>query len=140
PPPRTERRKPPTPLCKSFLVCRQILQGPLAPEFSLIGLTRHLTSPTFPASQPLGIFARLTSGHGAYQMEVQLQAMEGEVAWKGGPPGRGGMEAPLQAYDLLLKTLSPVCPRPGVYDLVLLADGTEIARDKFFAHQAPPAG
>src|SRR5262245_9015643 len=139
PHPRTERRKAPTPLCKSFLVCRQIVQGPVVPDFSLIGLTRHLSADTFPAAQPLGIFARLTSGHGAYRVEVQLQDMEGEVVWQDGPPDAWAMEDPLQAYDLLLKNMSLFCPRPGAYDVVLLVDGTEIARDKFFAHQTAPA-
>ena len=55
-------RKPPAPVCKAFLICRQIVGETL----TLIGKSNCHLSRQFPSSCPLAFFARLTGGHGQY--------------------------------------------------------------------------
>jgi hypothetical protein len=43
----------------------------------------------------LGFYARLTSGHGAYHVEVLLQDKSGAVVWREGPPEAWPMSEPL---------------------------------------------
>ena len=99
----------------------------------------HGTAPTHPTQlehvNRLVIPHRALLGqpaHGDYQVEVQLQD-DGEVVWRDGPPEPWQMTDPLRNYDLKL-TLSVIFPEPGDYEFVLLANGEEVAREKFHAH------
>src|SRR5437868_7385995 len=95
-------RKPPLPVCKAFLVCRQIVDDPKTQEPVLVGLPLVLTTHRYPAGQQLAFFTRWTSAHGEYQVELQLQAPDGTVLWGDSPPEPWRMEDPLKAYDLRL--------------------------------------
>lgn len=126
--------KPPTPLCKAFLVCSRVVEQ--EGEFSLVRLARRAICRFYPAAQPLGVFARCTSSHGDYQVELQLQTMQGDVVWRDGPPEVWPMPDPLEEYDLNFN-LSVVFPKPGTYEIVLMANGEEVGRQKFIADVAP---
>jgi hypothetical protein len=132
-------RHPPTPVCRSFTVCRQILQDKLTGEFVLIGPTHQIYSFTYPTVANLSVFARCTSVQGVYRLEIQLQDLEGNAIWgqKFDPPL--DLNDPLAVGTLNLQNLGIFIPKPGKYDLVLLANGEEIVRDVFFAlFHAPP--
>jgi hypothetical protein len=126
--------KPPVPVCKALLVCRRIVekQG----EISLIDITRSHQHHYFPAAVAVGVFGRLTSAHGSYQLQVQLQNEDGEVVWQDGPPKPWPLPDPLMAYDIRFN-LCMSFPKPGAYDVVLLANGEELARDRFYTHLLP---
>jgi hypothetical protein len=130
------QNKPPQPLCKAFLVLSQIVDPPNG-EISLIGLPRRFQKSSFPAATPVAFFARLTSAHGYYQVEVQLQTPDGQTAWREGPPNPWSLHNPLELYDLKLN-LFAAFPKPGRYDFVLLTNGDEIARQPFLAELVPP--
>jgi len=127
--------KQPVPLCKAFLPCKQLLMSKNGVDTALMGLPRSFTHHVFPAATPLGFFARLSSAHGEYQVEVQLVSMDGEVVWRDGPPEPLKMDDPLKLYDVRMKTCVAI-PKPGQYDLVLMTNGEEVARQPFAAHLA----
>ena len=125
-------RKPPIPVSIAFLPCRQIVEDPSIQDTVLVGLPRMYAHHHFPSAAPLGVFARWSSAHGEYQVELQLVTPAGEVVWKEGPPEPWRMPDPLMTYDLKL-TVNVVFPGPGFYDLLLLANGDEVARQRFEA-------
>jgi hypothetical protein len=125
-------RKPPPPVCRVFLICRQIVEDQKTKESVLIGQPTAIHHHIYPTAKLLAFFTRWTSAHGAYQVELQLQH-DGEVVWRDGPPQPWRMADPLGIYDLKV-TVSVIFPQPGTYDLVLFANGDEIAREKFHAH------
>ena len=129
-------QKPAAPVCKAFLVCRQIVNDPNTGETILIGLPNATNHHHFPMAQQYTFFARLSSSHGEYRVEVQLQH-DGEVVWSEGPPQLWRMSDPLHDYDLHL-TMSVIVPKPATYDFVLLLNGDEMARQKFHAILTPP--
>src|SRR5262249_23110284 len=129
-------RKPPLPVCRAFLVCRQVVTDPTFGDFVLVGQPRAFISRSFPAASQYGFYARLTSGHRPYQIEGLVQDESGAVVWRDGPPEAWSMSAPLEMYDVTLN-LIVVFPAPGVYDLVLTANGEEVARQRFFAQLTP---
>jgi hypothetical protein len=108
-------------------------------EYVLMAPTHEFVSFTFPAVADLSIYARCASVQGSYQLELQLQDLEGTVVW------RDPLEAPLECGDPLLIGILNLqhrgifFPRPGKYELVLLANGDEVVRDVFFArlHNQP---
>jgi hypothetical protein len=126
-------RKPPTPICKSFIVCRRVIQDQFTQEFLLLGPTLETVSLTFPTVANLSFFVRLTSMQGAYHLELQLQDLEGTLLWnhRFEPPLQA--ENPLSVHTVNLPHPGVYFTRPGKYDFVLLANGEEIVRDVFWA-------
>ena len=120
-------RKPPLPVCKAFLVCREIAGQML----TLLGDNCYVNR-RFPNGFPLSFFARLTGGHGEYQIEMQLHDSAGTVVWRDGPEETWRPESPLDRVDVTL-TLTPIFPGPGDYSLVLTANEEELEREPFFA-------
>jgi hypothetical protein len=127
-------RKPEPPICKAFLVCRQIVGETL----TLIGQSNCHVNRRFPSGQPLAFFARLKNGRGRYAIEVQLQDADGAVLWRDGPPAPWSPASPLDTMDITLN-LVPIFPGPGDYSLVLTANDEEIGREFFAARLAPLA-
>jgi hypothetical protein len=120
----------PSPVSKAFLVCDKIVTE--NGRTSLLNLADAVVSRFFPAAHLLGIYSRWGSAHGDYEVEVQLQTPDEKVVWRGGPPEKRSMPDALRYYDMNLN-LNVVFPEPGTYDLVLLANGEEIARQKINA-------
>ena len=128
--------KPPLPVCNAFLVCRQISKDPHTKEQLLAGLPTTHHHHHFPTAMSAGIFARLSSAHGDYLIEAQLETQEGKIVWKDGPPEPWPMHDPLKYRDISMN-LAPVFPKPGSYDFVLLANGDEVARQRFTVSLSP---
>jgi hypothetical protein len=130
--------RPPTPVCKTFLVCKQIFVDELTQECTLVAPIHQIFVEEYPLRQYLSFFARWTKAHGSYRVEVQLRDLEGAVLW------RDEMAQPLQASDplrvvpLSLSRCRVRIPEPGTYEFVLLANGQEVSADVFLAHRCAP--
>jgi hypothetical protein len=120
----------PTPLCKAFLVCHEVYQKPENGSFILVYRPSSWQSHVFPATMEAAFYIRLSSGHGDYAIEVQLQNPRGEVLSRGMLPEPVSMPFPLEVHELSLD-FSPVFPAPGDYSFVLTANGEEVAREPF---------
>jgi hypothetical protein len=120
-------RKPPAPVCKAFLVCREIAGRTL----TLMGDNCYINR-RFPNGLPMAIFARLTGGHGEYELELQLYDRAGNVVWRDGPEEKWLPTSPLDVLDVPW-TIMPIFPGPGDYCLVLAANDEELAREPFYA-------
>lgn len=125
-------RKPPPPVCRVFLICRQIVDEEKTNDSVLIGQPTAVHHHIYPTAKPLAFFTRWTSAHGDYQVELQLQD-EGAVVWRDGPPNPWRLSDPLEIYDIKVSA-SVIFPKPGAYEFVLFANGDEVAREKFHAH------
>ena len=128
-------QKPPMPVCKALLVCRRITLEKSG-DVNLLGIMTGYQHHYFPAAVSAGVFARLTSAHGSYRLEVQLQNANAEIVWKDGPPEPWALPDPLMTYDIRFNVCMSF-PQPGVYDVVFLANGEELARDRFFTRVTP---
>jgi hypothetical protein len=128
-----ERR--PTPLCKCFVLCRQIFIDPVRQDYTLVSPVHQVFSPRYPLIEDLSVFARWTNAHGSYTVEVQLRSLDSDVLW------RQTMEAPFEADDPLQVWIVPLhhlavpIPDPGKYEVALLANGKEVASDTLLAHK-----
>jgi hypothetical protein len=126
-------RKPPAPLCKAFVACRQIIQDMASKEFVLLGPTHQFHASVFPMIAGLSFFAQCTSMQGAYNLELQLQDLEGNAQWRHAFEPPWECNDPLNVAYLSLQNLGIYFPNPGKYDIVLLANGEELARTPFWA-------
>lgn len=126
--------KPPTPVSKSFLVCRRVILDTYTNEHVLISPIHEVASLTYPVSVPVSVFAQWTSVHGLYQLEFRLQDLEGEVLWRQSIDKPLEVRDPLLVTNLTLHNIHLFFTRPGKYDLVMLANGAEVVRTVFYAH------
>jgi hypothetical protein len=129
--------KPPTPVCRSFTVCRQVIQDQFTQEWVLVAPTHQIASVVFPMVATVSLFVRCTSVHGAYRLELQLQDLEGEKLWNHKFDPLMESHDPLGVALLNLHHVGIYFPKPGKYELVLLANDAEVVRDVFWARLHP---
>ena len=92
--------RPPVPVCRSIILCQQILQDARTQTTSLIGLVQSVRGLQFPTVGQFSIFSRWTNGHGDYNIEMQLCDAEGGVVWKLAFPQPCAMADPLTPCEL----------------------------------------
>jgi hypothetical protein len=126
----------PPPVCRAFLVCKQVVDDQNLGETVLVGLPRGHCHHRYPTARMLGFFARLANARGTYEVEVQLRNEDGDILWRDGPPTAWKLDDPLALYDLKLN-MNVVFPETGDYEFVLSLNGDDIARQAFQALLSP---
>jgi len=126
--PMSRSRAAAAPLAQSFVVCREIIEDCRSHEFVLIGPFHTLIAAQFPLAARLSIFAQLTCGHGDYDLVLQLWDTEDCVLWEWQCPKPIRLLSPLVPHRFTLDDALLEFPRPGRYDLLLLANGEAVAR------------
>jgi hypothetical protein len=130
--------QPPTPVCKAFLVCKQIFRDELTQECVLASPLHQTFAPRYPVVQDLAFFARWSNAHGCYRVELQLRDLDGGVLWREEMAEPFEVADPLAVVPLTLRHLHVRFPAPGKYEVALLANGQEVVADVFLAHLSEP--
>jgi hypothetical protein len=126
----------PPPLAQAFVICRQIYEDARTHEFILIDPLNRLVLPVTPTHVTVSLYGHLSGGRGLYQMHVQLKDSDDEEAWAWTVPTKVDIPDPLEPHQIALYDLSVKIPRPGKYDLILFANGHEIARQSLLVSVA----
>src|SRR5262249_23371508 len=98
-------RRPPTPVCHAFTLCKQIFSDPTTLEHTLVSPVHQVFAHEYPFSISLGVFARWTNAHGAYSVELQLRTLDGDVMWCSRQDKPFNVTDPLQVTMLTLRHL-----------------------------------
>src|SRR5262249_18270565 len=114
--------RPPTPVCKAFLVCKQIFWDEGTGECVLVSPLHQVFTPRYPAVLDLSFFARWTNAHGRYRVELQLRDLEGRVLWREEMDKPFEVADPLRLVSLTLRHHHVRFPAPGKYEVALLAN------------------
>jgi hypothetical protein len=123
----SQRRIAP-PLAQAFVVCREIVEDCRSHDFVLIAPFSALQAPKFPFAYRLSIYAHLTCGHGSYALTLQLRDGDDQQLWVWDCPKPIRLDNPLVQHRFTLYDAVLEFPEPGRYDLVMLANGAEVAR------------
>ena len=120
----------PLPMAHAFLVCRQIIQDVVTSQCVLIDPKIEFSLPHFPATVLVSIYGQLSEVRREYSPEFRLWGSDGEILWdyRAPAPMTSPDDDPLRQYRFVFRDLAIPFPRPGRYDLLMLAHGTEIAR------------
>jgi hypothetical protein len=116
------------------MLCREIFIDPVREDYTVVAPLHQVFSPRYPLTENLAVFARWSNAHGSYSVEVQLRSLEGDVLWQHTMDDPFKAHDPLQIWIVPLYHLEMTIPRPGKYEVVLLASGTEVASDTLLAH------
>jgi len=130
--------RPPTPVCKAFVICRQIFMDNLTQECVLVAPIHQVFLPEFPCDVDLAVYCRLTNAHGAYSLELQLRTLEGDVVCRDRLDAPLATSGPLQIWPVTLRHRHICFPAPGKYEFALLANEEEVVADVFWAHLNSP--
>jgi hypothetical protein len=125
--PIDSQRKPPLPSAQAFVVCREVYEDVMTHEFLLVGPFSGIHLSSFPAGFRFSLFAHLTGGHGTYRLGLELRDDDGDTAWKFDWPDPIHYPNPLEPYRISLRGVVIEFQKPGRYDLVLLANGDDLA-------------
>lgn len=132
--------RPPKPRCRYFTLCRQLFVDPDRQDFTVVTPTYQVFPARYPVVEDLSVYARWVDAHGAYAVEVQLRDLEGEVLCRARMKHPFEMSDPLRVVQVALWHLAIHIPRPGMYEVALLANGEDVATDVLEAHPARRSG
>jgi hypothetical protein len=135
---KSAKGKKPPPKCKAILICDQVIVDALSRKHSVIGVFETFFAPGFPGLTPsFFAFVQMVDGIGTYQLTIEVHDLDENsvIARMGVFP----IEFPerVNKANFVCNILPFPLPHAGVYDLVVLADGQEIDRQKFEARLPP---
>jgi hypothetical protein len=116
------------PLVHTFVVCREIFQDARSGEYILVGPTNGFLVTEYPCAIPVAVYGDLSDVRGEYTPALQLVDSDGEAIWSERAPRPMELVNPLGHHHFVFYDLRIRVPRPGRYDLLLMADKMEIAR------------
>ncbi|HZW30106.1 MAG TPA: hypothetical protein VFF52_05320 [Isosphaeraceae bacterium] len=128
------------PHVNAFLVCREIFQDKLTGEYILVGPTNGFTAPEFPCATRVAIYGDLSEVRGEYFPALRLLDPDGDPIWSDRAPRALNDVGPLGHHHFVFHGSMLPLPRPGRYDLLLMAGATEIARQGLEVSQTGVAG
>ena len=94
----------------------------------------------FPGSIKFAVYAHLTELHGKYVLELRLEDSQGDILWavRADPPVKH--DDPLMPHRFAFRDLSVRFSAPGRYDLLLVSEEMEIARQALWMLEEEPPG
>lgn len=124
----------PPPRCKAILLCDQVIVEAGTGRASIIGTLDRFMLPRYPGRmQPFQAFLHLLNGIGRYDIVVELHDLkENRVLGRGVGIGLEFKDR-LQRMNVVIPIPPLPLPHPGVYDIVVFANGQEIDRQQFEA-------
>jgi hypothetical protein len=132
--------KPPTPVARSFLVCRDLAQDAFTRDYILIRPVIDLLVPQIPCMAQLHVYLQMTSGHGSYLPSLQLLDMNEQVLWSQSYTSPFQAQDPLRIVCVAIHNIGLSFSRPGRYDLMFLANEEEVARHPLWVTLHRPGG
>jgi hypothetical protein len=124
----------PLPQCKAILLCEKPLFDPATRRTSLIGIIEDVRLPDLPERMPpFTAFLQLTGGVGRYDVAAELHDLQRDIVLARSPAVTIEWEDEdrLSKMNLFLSVPSLMMAFDGDYDLIVLADGEEIDRQRF---------
>jgi hypothetical protein len=129
--------KPPTPVVRSLLACREVANGPNG-EMILIAPLSVTSASRFPASLGVQVYAQITSMRGEYLPALQVRDGDDQVVWSLVMDHPMMVQDPLEVHHVPFRGYEAWLPRPGRYEVVLLMNDDEVARYPFTVGFRPP--
>lgn len=117
---------PPKPICRTFLVCRELYQDNQTGEVIIVGPATEATAAHYPSNFTLNLFAHITSMRGTYLPALQLRDLDGRVVWGQSMGAPAEVHDALAVFRFLFRPVLLTVPRPGVFEIVLLLNDEEI--------------
>lgn len=130
----SEQKRPgevPLPKCKAMLICDNIIVEQDTGKHTLVGITSTLTIGSASGHvRPFCLFMQMTGGIGSYDVRMKfLDLSSGDEL----PIDAGGMlpfPDRMEVCNAAMRFPRFAFPHAGDYDLIVLADGKEIDRQR----------
>lgn len=132
--PRRDKSGLPPPKCKAMLLCETAITDASTQKTSLINLFQSFVLPKFPGWTHFAVaYVHLSSGLGLYQIRTEVHDLEQDTILLHSPFMQVEFTTRLMLVKMMIGIPPLKLPHPGIYDLVLMANGDEIDRMKFGA-------
>lgn len=124
----------PLPHCRAILLCEDVGEDEATGAISLINLIEHFKTDTFPAqTRPFMLFLQLYDGIGRYGVCIEARALDDDTSVARATLSDVDFPERLAKIEMMVPVDSVLLPRPGRYELALLLDGQELAKQHFDA-------
>lgn len=124
----------PLPHCRAILICERVADDPATGELTLHKLIECFRMPAFPAASPsFMVFVQLYDGIGRYRVSMALNALDDDTSVARATLPDVDFPDRLAKMEMIIPVDSVFLPRPGRYELIVLLEGQELARQHFDA-------
>ncbi len=135
---RRPKGKKPPPRCKAILLCDQVMLDAMTRKTSLIGVFDSFHLRQFPGpTHQFCIFLQLVDGIETCVLTADVQDLHDNAVIGRLMQLQVKFPDRMNKLNLNVGPITMQLPHRGAYDLVLMADGQEIDRQRFEARQFP---
>lgn len=123
--------QPPDPVCKAILLCQKTIVEAGTGSVSIIGTFDGFVVDDRLTTGPAEAFCQITEAQGLYSFTIEIQDLSA------GTVVAAAQGVTIEVPDRLMRAnvIFPIppmtLPHVGVYDIVILANGSEIDRQQF---------
>jgi hypothetical protein len=130
---KSRKRTKPLPICKAILLCDDVTRDEETHKTNVIGIFDTFQFSSFPGlTSPSKIFLRLADAVGRYSITAEVHDTEHDVILFRSPgSGEFGNLNEAMSGELWLPVAELRFEGPGEFDMVVFADGIELARTDF---------
>lgn len=131
--PKPARRGKPLPPCKAILLCEKIIVEQGTGNISVIGIFTGFMVKSVPTKVGrFFVFMQVIDGIGRYDVSVEVHDLHDQTCIaRSSPLAIEFADRPNGGHIVIPVPPLPI-KREGAYDVVVMADGQEIQRQKFF--------
>lgn len=136
---RRDKLPAPPPQCKTILLCEHRIVEAETRRVTLVNIFNTCHVEVYPTHiRPATLFVKLIGGLGHYELQTQVLDLREDKVIADSPPMSVRFPDKLGFVDVTVGIPSLPIEHPGLYDIVLLANGQEIDRIQFDVR--PPPG
>lgn len=141
-PAKTGREGKPPPSCKAMIIAEKVIIEKDTEKVSIINIFNGFLLSEFPGKTgPAAAFVQMIDGIGRYDITVEVHDLkENKVIARAGGMNIAFPETRLGTVNFMINIPPIPLQHPGAYDVVVLADGQEIERQKFHASERTAEG
>ena len=130
-PPATKRTKP-LPVPRAILLCERVIQDALSGTISLICVLTRFNLTQFPGDLPgFSIFVQLVGGIVGHEYAFTVEIIDQAMVIARMPPMVLRFSYRGQVQDIIIRVPPVRLAHAGVYEVVVLVDGNEVAHQTF---------
>jgi hypothetical protein len=122
---------PPDPTCKAILLCQKTIIENGTDSVSLIAIFDGFLVGDELTTPPAEAFCQITNACGEYHITVRIEDLDQGILLAMGDGGKFTIPDRLTRANIIIPIPAMKFARPGVFDFVVLANGSEIDRQPF---------
>jgi hypothetical protein len=124
----------PLPICKAILLCNDVVRDPKLHTSSVFGIFDSFLWDSFPATiEKAYVFLVLKEAIGEFVLSAEIHDLNRDLIVARSRENKIGVPGSRTSGEQWIPLNGVVIEQPGIYDVIVFADGREVDRTQFRA-------